>query len=232
MAAQTNQYVAYYRVSTHAQSQSGLGLDAQRNAVDSFIAANHGSLIAAYTEVESGRAKNRPQLKAAIDDCSRRSAILVIARLDRLARNLFVVASLMESRVEFVAADMPSASKLTIQLIAAIAEHERDQISRNTRNALHAAKVRGTRLGNPEIAIARKLAVEVSRKKAALFAKETVDFIRGKGIQSLPLTAIASRLNRDGVRTQRNKTWTPSGVRNVLRRATQISANLTRTERD
>jgi DNA invertase Pin-like site-specific DNA recombinase len=115
-------FVAYYRVSTDRQGQSGLGLDAQRAAVAGFVGARE--LIAEFTEVESGRRNDRPQLAAALDLCRRQRAMLVIAKLDRLARNVAFIANLMESGVEFTAVDMPSANKLTLHILAAVAEHE------------------------------------------------------------------------------------------------------------
>src|SRR3954466_14112607 len=141
-------FVAYYRVSTDRQGQSGLGLDAQRAAVAGFFGARE--LIAEFTEVESGKRADRPQLAAALDLCRRRRAMLVIAKLDRLARNVAFIASLMEAGVEFTAVDMPSANKLTLHILAAVAEHEREMISARTRAALAAAKARGVRLGRPD----------------------------------------------------------------------------------
>jgi len=124
-------FIAYYRVSTDRQGASGLGLDAQRQAVAGFIGT--GQLVAEFTEIESGRRHtNRPQLLAALTECRKRRAVLLIARLDRLARNVAFIANLMESGVDFVAVDMPSASRLTIHILAAVAEHEREMISTRT----------------------------------------------------------------------------------------------------
>jgi len=150
-------FVAYYRVSTDRQGASGLGLDAQRESVSRFVGA--GQLAAAFTEVESGRKDtNRPQLQAALTECRKRKATLLIARLDRLARNVAFIANLMESGVDFVAVDMPQANRLTIHILAAVAEHEREMISARTKAALAQAKARGTRLGNPQPHEALKLA--------------------------------------------------------------------------
>src|SRR5271165_4697682 len=142
-------FVAYYRVSTDRQGASGLGLDAQRQAVGRHLAGK-GDLAAEYTEIESGRRDaNRPQLRAALEECRKRRAVLLIARLDRLARNVAFIANLMNSDVEFVAVDMPQANRLTIHILAAVAEHEREMISQRTKAALAAAKARGIKLGNP-----------------------------------------------------------------------------------
>src|SRR5438477_9726116 len=143
-------FVAYYRVSTARQGQSGLGLDAQRQAVCDYLAGQAGSqLIAEFTEIESGKRNNRPELEAALAMCKRAKATLVIAKLDRLARNLAFIANLMESGVDFLATDNPHATKLMVHMLAAFAEHEREQISARTKAALAAAKARGVRLGYP-----------------------------------------------------------------------------------
>ena len=139
--------VANYRVSTERQGQSGLGLDAQRSAVAAYAAGR--DLLGEFVEVESGRKDNRPQLAAALALCRQKRAVLVIAKLDRLARSVAFISNLMESGVEFVAVDMPQANRLTLHILAAVAEHEREMISQRTRSALAAAKVRGIRLGNP-----------------------------------------------------------------------------------
>ena len=145
-------HVAYYRVSTDKQGQSGLGLDSQRAAVARYVAGK-GELIAEYTEIESGKSHlNRPQLKQAVEACKKQHAKLIIAKLDRLARNVHFISGLMESAVEFCAVDMPQANRLTVHIMAAIAEHEREMISARTKTALDQAKARGTKLGNPRLA--------------------------------------------------------------------------------
>jgi len=140
-------FIAYYRVSTDRQGQSGLGLDAQQEAVERFISIENGDLIESFTEIESGKRKNRPQLSAAISLCRRKKATLVIAKLDRLARNVHFVSGLMESGIDFVATDNPHANRLMVHMLAAFAEHEREMISSRTKDALAAAKARGVRLG-------------------------------------------------------------------------------------
>src|SRR6516165_8007669 len=143
----SRQFVAYYRVSTDRQGRSGLGLDAQREAVFRHLASQAGDLIGEFCEVESGRRSDRPQLAAAIAATKKARATLIIAKLDRLARNVHFVSGLMESGVDFIAADNPHANKLMVHLLAAFAEHEREQISQRTKDALAAAKARGVRLG-------------------------------------------------------------------------------------
>lgn len=141
-------FIAYYRVSTDKQGKSGLGLDAQRQAVAGFV-AGRGEIVAEHTEIESTRNK-RPELHAALEACRKHKATLLIARLDRLARNVAFISNLMESRVDFLAVDMPEANRLTIHILAAVAEHEREMISKRTKAALQAAKARGTALGKPQ----------------------------------------------------------------------------------
>src|SRR5438309_7442947 len=143
-------YIAYYRVSTDKQGASGLGLEAQREAVRRV--ARDIPVLAEFTEVETAKkstASNRPQLQAAIEEAKRRSATLLIAKLDRLARNGYFISGLMESGVDFIAADMPQANRLTVHIMAAFAEHEARAISERTKSALGALKARGIKLGNP-----------------------------------------------------------------------------------
>lgn len=214
-------FVAYYRVSTDRQGQSGLGLDAQRAAVAAFI-TGRGDLLAEFVEVESGRKNDRPQLAAALDHCRRQRATLVIAKLDRLARNVAFVSRLMEGGAEFVAVDNPHANKLMLHLLAAFAEHERDQISARTKDALAAAKARGVTLGNPRLADAqargRAVLAEQSAPARAL-ALPIVHRLRGEGAT---LRTICAALVAEGVPPLRGSTWHPSTVRNLL--ALQVTA--------
>ena len=151
------EYIAYYRVSTAKQGASGLGLDAQREAIQKFLRSGD-TLVAEFTEVESGkRVKNRPQLEAALAECKKR-AVLLIAKLDRLARNVHFISGLMESKVEFKALDLPDANQFTIHIMAAVAEHEAKIIGERTRVALAQAKKRGVKIGNPNPAAAAILA--------------------------------------------------------------------------
>src|SRR5262245_21022571 len=148
LLAHRGKFVAY-RVSTDRQGQSGLGLEAQRSAVLNHLDGGSWTMFAEFTEVESGKHADRPQLAAALVACKKHKAKLVIAKLDRLSRNLAFIATLMDSGVEFVAVDNPHANKLTLHILAAVAQHEREMISQRTKDALQAAKARGKRLGNP-----------------------------------------------------------------------------------
>ncbi len=211
-------YIAYYRASTDRQRISGLGLEAQRQAVAGYLVAAGGKLVAEYTEIESGRRHtNRPQLRAALDGCRKHRATLLIARLDRLSRNVAFIATLMESGAEFVAVDMPQASKFTIHILAAVAEHEREMISTRTKAALAAAKARGVVLGNPQLAEAR--ARIEARRQAQRPAPEVVALVTSWRGQGKSLRAIAGDLNRMQVRTPGGAQWYASSVRNLLQAA-------------
>lgn len=206
-------FVAYYRVSTDRQGASGLGLEAQRRAVADF-AAGRGGILAEFTEVESGRRNDRPELRAALAACQRERAILVIAKLDRLARNVAFIAGLMESGVEFVAVDMPQANRLTIHILAAVAEHEREMISERTRVALAAARARGVKLGNPAPNIPAAVAARLERMaKAKATVTPLIERLRGQGMS---LRAIAADLNERRIPSATGRQWHASSVRNVL----------------
>jgi DNA invertase Pin-like site-specific DNA recombinase len=198
------QFVAYYRVSTDRQGSSGLGLDAQRTAVLRHV--QDGKLTTEYTEVESGKKHtNRPQLLAALTECRKRRAILVIAKLDRLGRNVAFISALMESAVEFVCCDNPFANRLMLHMLAAFAEHEAAQISLRTRVALAAAKARGVRLGNPRWVEALQAAQRVSQSRKP--GSEVVAMMQGFRAQGLSYRAIARELNRLNVKTYRGCAW-------------------------
>jgi DNA invertase Pin-like site-specific DNA recombinase len=214
------EFISYYRVSTDRQGTNGLGLAAQREAVARFIGA--GQLIAEYTEVESGKKHtNRPQLLAALTECRKRRAVLLTARLDRLARNVAFIANLMESGVDFVAVDMPQATRLTIHILAAVAEHEREMISTRTKVALAEAKRRGTTLGNPRLAEARARATATHRAHRP--APEVLTLITEWRQQGKGLRQIARDLNRLHIRPPRGREWYATSVRNQLIRAPCIA---------
>lgn len=211
--------VSYLRVSTDRQGASGLGLEAQQQVVAKFIADRGLQLVGEFVEVESGRHSQRPQLAQALALCRQRSALLVVAKLDRLSRSVSFLSELLESDVEFVAADNPHAGKFIIHILAAVAEHERELISARTKAALAAAKSRGVRLGNPRLGDARKSAAAAQASKARAHAGRvlpTIRQIQGAGVWSLQ--GIATALNARGVATARGGTWHPSTVRALLRR--------------
>ncbi len=221
----TGKFIAYLRVSTDKQGHSGLGIEAQRKAVTDYLDGGNWQLLAEHVEVESGKRSDRPQLTAALAHAKATGAMIVIAKLDRLARNVAFISNLMESGVEFVAVDMPMANRLTVHVLAAVAEHEREMISQRTKAALAAAKARGTKLGNPNGARAlrgRGNAPAVAAVKASAAAHTAqvlpvIEAIRGDGITSLH--AIAGELNRRGILTARGGHWYATTVRNALARA-------------
>ena len=213
--------VAYYRVSTPRQGQSGLGLDAQREAVRVYLAGNGWPPVAEFTEVESGRRNDRPELANALAACKLYGAVLVVAKLDRLARNVAFVSALMESGVDFVAVDFPMANRLTVHILAAVAEHEAGMISARTRAALAAAKARGRVLGGFRgyrlSAEDGARAASAKRQHAAARGERIAPLLaelQGAGITSL--RAIAAELNRRGVPAPRGGFWHANGVARLI----------------
>jgi DNA invertase Pin-like site-specific DNA recombinase len=210
-------FVAYYRVSTDHQGITGLGMDAQKNAVQTFLHGGTCELVGEFAEVESGRRRDRPELAKAVALCRKNKARLLIAKLDRLARNAAFLFNLRDSGVDFVAVDMPHADKFTVGIMALVAEKERDLISQRTKDGLAAAKRRGKRLGNPAIAEVQKLAVIANRRRAVEHASKLGPIIKGirkAGVTSLH--GIAQCLNARGCRTPNRKAFAAQSVKNVL----------------
>jgi DNA invertase Pin-like site-specific DNA recombinase len=212
-------FVAYYRVSTDRQGKSGLGLEAQQTAVRDYLNGGAWELVGEFTEIESGKHADRPQLAMAIETCRRQKGTLVIAKLDRLSRNLAFIATLMESGIEFLAADNPNASKLTIHILAAVAEHEREMISERTRVALAAAKAHGRQLGNPRLSDVRARGTATVKAAARRFAANVLPIIReiqAGGHESA--AAIAEQLNARKIATARGGAWSHVQVSAILER--------------
>lgn len=217
--------VEYYRVSTAKQGRSGLGEAAQRAAVDAFCASRQCERIAPpFIEVESGKRDDRPELTKALRHAKVTGATLVIAKLDRLSRNLAFLAALQDAGTKFVAADMPEATELTIHIMAAMAQAERKAISKRTKEALAAAKARGTKLGNPMGAKAfgdfkgNGAAVAAIKAKSRAFAADVlpiIEVIKAEGHSSL--RAIARELNERMIVTARGGKWGPQAVSDLLR---------------
>jgi DNA invertase Pin-like site-specific DNA recombinase len=219
MPAHQGKFVAYFRVSTDKQGKSGLGLEAQREAVLTYLDGGRWSLVQEFVEVESGKRNDRPELAAALAACKKHKAKLIIAKLDRLSRNLAFIATLMDSGVEFIAVDNPHANKLTVHILAAVAQHEREMIGQRTRDALQAAKARGKKLGNPKLAEARKRAVQGNKSAAARYAANVLPVIReiqASGVKSL--RGVARALAARGIATARGGAWTPVQVSDILHR--------------
>lgn len=207
-------FVAYYRVSTQRQGESGLGLDAQRHTVLTFLNGGKWQVEKEFIEVESGKRKTRPQLALALAECKRLKATLIIAKLDRLARNLHFVSGLMESGVEFLAVDNPTANRLTIHILAAVAEDEGRRISERTKAALAQAKARGVALGQNGKTLAK--ANSATADSFAMSLSPTIQSIRAKGIRSV--RAIAVELNKLGILTPTGSSWHPTSVQRLLHR--------------
>lgn len=218
--------ISYLRVSTAKQGASGLGLEAQRAAVAALAATGGHTLTAEFVEVESGIKAARPQLAAALTSCRLHRATLVIAKLDRLARNVAFIANLMDGGVEFVACDQPHANRLTLHLLAAIAEHEREMISQRTRAALQAAKARGARLGNPNGAAAllegcraaAERSTAVRRARAAQHTAAVAPLLKELSGHGLSCRELAVALNGRGVPSPSGLSWYAEQVRRTCRR--------------
>lgn len=207
-------YVAYYRVSTTKQGFDGLGMDAQRASVQSF--ANGSDIVAEYVEVESGRKNDRPELLKALAFAKANKAVLLIAKIDRLARNVHFVSGLLESGVEIKCADMPEANRMMLQMLSVFAEHEARMISERTKAALAMAKERGQALGG-----LRHGSMETNRQRGQASADRAMTLIKNiPDYASLSFNALAKTLNDAGHKTARGNTWT----------AMQVSRTLSRTQ--
>lgn len=210
----SSKYVAYFRVSTQRQGDSGLGLEAQQAAVQAFAEP-----VEAFTEIETGTNKrHRPELQKAIAACKRLDAILVIAKLDRLARNVHFVSGLMESGIEFVACDNPHATRLTIHILAAVAEDEARRISERTKAALAAYKARGGQLGNPTnlTSVARELGTAANVEAAKRYRTEIKPIAAKLREAGRTLSEIAEILTGRGLLTRRGKAWSATAIMRLL----------------
>ena len=216
--------VAYLRVSTKGQGDSGLGLEAQEAAVSAHAASSGSDLVARFVEVESGKRADRPELLKAIAHAKRAGATLVIAKLDRLSRNVAFLANLMETGVDFVACDQPNANRLTVHILAAVAENEAAMISQRTKAALAAYKARGGRLGTNNLtaegmARGRLMGAKALRDRAVDAYADLVPIMKGWKAEGATLRAIADRLNADGHQTRTGGAWGPVQVMRALTRA-------------
>ena len=218
--------VAYERVSTARQGASGLGLEAQRKVIEDFAASRGAEVLARFTEVESGRKADRPELLKALHLAKVTGATLVIAKLDRLSRNAAFLLALRDSGVRFVAVDMPEANDLTVGIMAPVAQAEREAISRRTKEALAVAKARGVKLGNPNGAASLRRAGKggfALRKavsaNAAVFAADLAEVLAAiKTAGHVSLRAVAAELTARGIQTRRGGAWQVSNVRDLMRR--------------
>jgi len=216
--------IGYIRVSTVKQGRSGLGLEAQEQAIEDYVKHTGATLIATYREVESGRHNNREELHNALEHCRLTGATLVIAKLDRLSRNAAFLLSLRDSAIDFVACDMPTANRMTVGIMAVMAEAEADMISARTKAALQAAKARGQKLGSPlgaaaigEEGTARGHASQSAEADA--WAQRMAPIIRECQARGLSMKKIAEELTARKIKTRRGKSvWHPCTVKNLLQR--------------
>lgn len=211
-------FIVYLRVSTARQGENGLGMEAQRAAVEAFARQHGGQIIAQHVEVESGKRSDRPELAKALQAARKAKATLLIAKLDRLARNVAFIAAMMDAGVDFVACDQPFASRLTLHILAAVAEDEARRISERTRAALAAAKARGVKLGSP-VALQTVEKARAARSSYAAKANETtravIRDIQASGVETL--TGIARTLQARGIKTPRGRSeWQPTQVARLL----------------
>jgi len=212
-------YVVYYRVSTKKQGLSGLGLEAQRTIVENYI--KHNKVIAEYTEIETGKSANRPQLNRALECCKTNNATLVVAKVDRLARNLHFITSLQAANVDFICCDMPTANRLTIHIIAAIAENEAQLISQRTKAALAEKKKQGVKLGNPhnngltEKSIAKGMNIRQENARNSDRNKQAGTLILSMRNNGAKWSEIVSQLNANGFRTRRECNFDITAVKRL-----------------
>lgn len=213
--------VSYLRVSSGQQGKSGLGIEAQRSAIARFAEAEGFTIIAEHVEVETGKGSDalarRPKLAEALAASRKAKCAVVVAKLDRLSRDVAFISRLMAERVPFISAELgPDADPFMLHLYAALAEKERALISSRTKAALEAARLRGTRLGNPRIAEAREKARQQVLNKADHFARNVAPVIREiRATGANTFRAIASALNARGVPTARGGRWEAATVRNI-----------------
>lgn len=213
--------IAYYRVSTQKQGASGLGLEAQQYSVEAYARSNDLTIAATYTEVETGTNKRkRTEIYKALDECKRLGAVLLIAKLDRLARNVHFISGLMESGIKFVCVDNPSVTPLTLHVLAAVAEQEAKMIATRTKDALAAAKQRGAKLGKPENLTpdAVKKGRAASKTKAVDAYSKIMNYVCVLQKQGKTYAEIATQLNKDGYKTRNGKEFTSMTVWRMTQR--------------
>jgi DNA invertase Pin-like site-specific DNA recombinase len=222
-------FISYLRVSTARQGASGLGLEAQREAVERYLNGGHWQLVQEIVEIESGKRNDRPAIAEALRLCRLHKATLVIAKLDRLARNVHFISSLMEAGVDFIACDFPEANRLTVHILAAVAEHEATMISARTKAALAAAKARGVALGGRRGSLERMRGMAAKGTRVSAIVRHeiaskrradllpVIEALRAKG--AISLRQLAKGLNDAGLTTVRGGQWSSTQVSRVLKEA-------------
>jgi len=217
---QHNRFVSYFRVSTAKQGESGLGLEAQRSAVNDFVVRQDVAIVREFVEIESGRKANRPELAQALAFCQKHKAALLIAKLDRLARNVHFISGLMESGVNFVALDMPQADRFMLHVYAAMAEEEARRISQRTKAALAAAKARGRKLGTNAALLAKRFSAA-----ADAFALQIGPEMMRLQNEGLSIRSVCQRLNESKITTADGGNWHPTSVARALYRYRDLIVN-------
>ncbi len=206
-------FIAYYRVSTKKQEISGAGLQAQKHSVDKYLSSEYpeSEILSEFVEIESGKRNNRPKLEEALRICKRHGATLIIAKLDRLARNVFFVSKLIENKIDFIAVDNPHATKTMIQMLAVFAEYERDMISQRIKDALAQKKAQGVKLG-----ITGKIRAKENKAKAVEFANSLKPIFQELKEQGITAShKIAEELNNRKIPTARAGKWHAQTVINI-----------------
>lgn len=214
-------FIAYYRVSTQRQGQSGLGLESQQSVVADYINRQEGVLLHQYTEVESGKNNNRPELAKALQHCQLTNSTLIVSKLDRLSRDLHFLSSVMQSNIKFICCDQPNSGPLVLQVLAAVAEEERRAISTRTKLALTEAKKRGVELGNPNFNEVRNTCTSNAHSQFMTNTKKYREAIlpvieNVKAAGTTTLKGIAEELNRLGFKSRTGKQFYPSTVRGLI----------------
>jgi DNA invertase Pin-like site-specific DNA recombinase len=202
-------FFSYSRVSTDQQGERGYGLAAQRTAITTYLDGGDWQLLGEFVEIESGKRADRPKLAEALAACKRERARLIIAKLDRLSRNVAFIATLMDGKIDFVCCDFPQANRLTLHILAAVAEHERDMIAERTRAGLAAAKARGVKLGNQALADANK--AEAAARDAEL--QPILEELAGKSYRNM-----AAELTARSIASPRGAPWNPMAVMRCMKR--------------
>lgn len=228
-------FIAYYRVSTAKQGQSGLGLEAQKSSVQAYLNGGEWELVAEFEEIETGKGakalEKRPELRAALALCKKHGATLLIAKLDRLARNVHFISGLIESGIDFVAADMPQANKVMLQMHAVMSEWERDQISDRTKKALKEAKDAGVQLG---ATWRQNFRPNLEKRQAAAdeFATKLAGTIKGMKLQKMTQVQMVAELNGLNIKAQRGGEWSLIQLQRLMKRIAEIEKRKKEAERE
>lgn len=223
MDNKSSHFVAYLRVSTQKQGYSGLGLEAQREIITNYL--GEAKIANEFIEVESGRHNDRPKLKEALDLCRKSGGTLIVAKLDRLARNVSFLAQLLDSDVEIIFCDFPQANKMVLHILGAIAQYEAELTATRTKQALQAKKARGARLGNPEhlmnkhqVAIANSNNTNRTKAKNNPNNKRAVALLKVMVAQGQSLTSMANTLNSEGFTTANGYRFSAATVLRLINR--------------